>query len=191
VKVASYNNSFPALFTFYFLLFTSSLAVVLRLPYAGHLYQDDGLWFTAAEEILRGKALYLDIYFDKPPALPLLYAGLFELFGPHIIAIRLFTVFYSIAIAVVVFLFGTWLYNRRAGLIAALIFTLFSTTYETGHFQGLNTDLLMALPYTVAAYLFARACGDWFGKPAESSPRLALAAGLALGFGFQANPKAA
>jgi 4-amino-4-deoxy-L-arabinose transferase-like glycosyltransferase len=193
VKAASYNYSFPALFTFYFLLFTSSaaLALILRLPYAGHLYQDDGLWFAAAEEIVRGNALYRDIYFDKPPALPLLYAGLFELFGPHIITIRLFTIFYSIAIAVVVFLFGSWLYDRRAGLVAASIFTLFSTTYETGHFQGLNTDFLMALPYTVAAYMFARACGDWFGKRAGSSRGLAFGAGLALGFGFQANPKAA
>ena len=174
------------------MLALAALAFVLRLPYAGHLYQDDGLWFTAAEELLRGKALYSDIYFDKPPALPLLYAGLFELFGPHIITIRLFTIIYAIAIATVCYLLGSWLYNRRAGLVAAFIYTLFSTTYETGHFQGLNTDFLMALPYTLAAYMFVRSRGGWFGKPAGASTRLlALGGGLALGLGFQANPKAA
>ncbi len=46
------------------------ISFLLRIFYAGHLYQDDGLWFTAAEEIIRGKALYRDIYFDKPPGLP-------------------------------------------------------------------------------------------------------------------------
>src|SRR5436189_5571058 len=64
----------------------------LRIFYAGHLYEDDGLWFTAAEELLRGKALYSGIYFDKPPLLPLLYAGLFKIIGAHILTIRLFTI---------------------------------------------------------------------------------------------------
>src|SRR5215475_9631362 len=69
---------------------------LLRIFYAGHLYQDDGLWFTVGEELLRGKVLYRDIYFDKPPALALVYAALFRLFGAHILTIRLFTIFYAI-----------------------------------------------------------------------------------------------
>src|SRR5258707_173175 len=101
---------------------------VLRIFYGGHLYEDDGLWFTAAEEMLRGKALYSGIYFDKPPALPLLYAGLFKVFGAHILTIRLFTIAYSIIVSAVIYKFGSWLYNRRAGLIAAAMFTFFSTT---------------------------------------------------------------
>ncbi len=135
------------------------IAFLLRIFYAGHLYQDDGLWFTAAEEILRGKALYREIYFDKPPVLPLLYALLFKLFGDHILTIRLFTIFYSLAVAFVLYLFASFLYNKRAGLLAAAMFVIFSTTYLTGHFQGLNTDFLMTLPYTLGAYWFVRAQG--------------------------------
>src|SRR5262245_63990625 len=74
------------------------ICFVLRIAYVAHLYEDDGLWFTAAEQIIRGKALYSDIYFDKPPGLALTYALLFRLLGPHVITIRLFTMAYALAI---------------------------------------------------------------------------------------------
>src|SRR6266511_2973540 len=106
----------------------AGVSLILRIAYAGHLYEDDGLWFTAGEEILRGKALYSDIYFDKPPGLALCYALLFWIFGPHIISVRLFTIAYSIAISVVLYFFGSWLYDNRIGLLAAAMFVVFSTT---------------------------------------------------------------
>src|ERR1044072_1505722 len=161
-----------------------ALTFLLRFFYARHLFQDDGLWFTAAEEMLRGKALYREIYFDKPPALPLLYWALFKLFGAHIITIRLFAIFYSVAISAALYLFGSWLYERRAGALAALMFPLFSTTSVNNHTQGFNTDFLMLLPYTAGAYLFARACFERRGL-------LALAGGALAGAGAQTNPKGA
>ncbi|HWC77703.1 MAG TPA: glycosyltransferase family 39 protein [Blastocatellia bacterium] len=169
------------------------ISFLLRIFYVGHLYQDDGLWFTAAGEIIRGKALYREIYFDKPPGLPLVYAALFKAFGAHILTIRLFTILYSVAISAVLYCFGSRLYSRRVGMIAAAMFVVFSTTYTTGHVQGLNTDFLMLLPYTAGAYLLIRSRFD----PANSagltstSGRLALAGGALIGIGFNINPKAA
>ena len=55
----------------------AAVSFLLRIAYAGHLYEDDGLWFTVGEELLRGKALYREIYFDKPPGLALTYLLLF------------------------------------------------------------------------------------------------------------------
>jgi len=160
------------------------VSFLLRIFYSGYLFEDDGLWFTAAEEILRGKALYSEIYFDKPPALPILYALLFKLFGAHIIVIRVFTAFFAVAVAWVLYRFGLRLYGRRESLTAAAFFTVFSTTYLTGHMQGLNTDFLMTLPYTVAAYFFVRSCID------SSGNRLSLTGGIFAGIAFQINPKA-
>src|SRR5437879_4799323 len=102
----------------WFLVITA-IAFILRIFYVGHLYEDDGLWFTAGEEIARGKALYSEIYFDKPPVLPLLYGLLFSLFGAHILVIRLFTIVYTIGTSAVLYLFGTRLYDQRVGLISA------------------------------------------------------------------------
>jgi 4-amino-4-deoxy-L-arabinose transferase-like glycosyltransferase len=155
---------------------------VLRIFYAGHLYEDDGLWFTAAEELLRGKALYSGIYFDKPPALPLLYAGLFKIFGAHILTIRLFTIAYSLVISAVLYKFGSRLYNKRTGLIAAAMWTFFSTTAASGHTQGFDTDFVMVLPYTAGAYLLTRAC-------LEGRAWLAVAGGALVGLAVQINPK--
>jgi hypothetical protein len=171
------------------------LAVVtflLRIFYATHLYEDDGLWFTAAQELLRGKALYREIYFDKPPAIVLVYAGLFKAFGAHLLTIRLFTIFYSLAVSAVLYQFGKWLYNTRTGLIAAAMFTIFSTTYQTGHFQGLNTDFLMTLPYAAGAFLLLRSRADVFHQPLPRahSRGLALGGGALVGIASQINPKA-
>ncbi len=165
------------------------ITFLLRIFYSGQLYEDDGLWFTAAEEILRGKALYREIYFDKPPAIALVYAGLFKLFGAHILTIRLFTIICSIVISIVLYLFGKQLYDKRTGLIAAAMFTVFSTTYQEGHFQGLNTDFLMALPYTAGAYLMI---GARQGSLARiQSAWLAFCGGMLTGIASQINPKAA
>ena len=166
------------------------LSFLLRIFYSTHLYQDDGLWFTTAEEILRGKTLYREIYFDKPPALALVYAGLFKIFGAHIITIRLFTILYSLMISAVLYLFGSWLYDRRAGLVAATMFTVFSTTYMAGHVQGLNTDFLMALPYAAGAYLLTRARAELFHKKCTRSASYAFTGSALVGIAFQVNPKA-
>jgi hypothetical protein len=165
------------------------VAILLRIFYGGYLFEDDGLWFTAGEELLRGKALYSEIYFDKPPALPLLYALLFKLFGAHILTIRLFAAVYSLAVAFVLYLFGTLLYDKRAGLLAASLFVVGSTTYTTGQFQGFNTDSMMTLPYTLGVYWFVRWRMD--GQLTKTkSAWFALASGIATGLALQTNPKA-
>jgi 4-amino-4-deoxy-L-arabinose transferase-like glycosyltransferase len=164
---------------------------LLRIFYAGHLYQDDGLWFTVGEEVLRGKVLYRDIYFDKPPAIALLYGALFKLFGAHLLTIRLFTIVYSIAVSAMLYIFGKRFYSERIGLLAATMFAVFSTIFTTGHVQGLNTDLLMTLPYGAGTYWLLRARGDLFdGRITDrQGARLALAGGAMIGIATQVNPK--
>ncbi len=174
-----------------FFIALSAFSFILRIWYAGNLYQDDGLWFTAAEEMLRGKTLYREIYFDKPPGLPLVYAALFKIFGAHIIVVRLFTICYSVAISALLYLFGSRLYNRRIGLIAAAMFSVFSTTYVSGDMQSLNTEFLMAPFYAAGGYLFIRSGVDFIrtGGAGGRALRIALAGGCLTGVAFQINPK--
>jgi hypothetical protein len=70
------------------------------------------------------------------------------------------------------------------------MFAVFSTTYP--HFQALNTDLLMALPYTAGAYLLVRSRWNVCSPGAAPSLKrwLALAGGALIGVAFQINPKA-
>jgi hypothetical protein len=169
------------------------VSLVLRIFYTGYLFQDDGLWFTAAEQLLRGKALYREIYFDKPPLLPLTYALLFKLFGAHIIVIRLFTMIFVTAVSAVLYFFGSTLYNKTTGMLAAALFTFFSTTAVSGHVQGLNTDFLMVLPYSLGAYFLTASRRP--GRPEATltlngrQALLAIAGGALTGVAAQTNPK--
>src|SRR5262249_27438175 len=169
------------------------VSLVLRLSYTGYLFQDDGLWYTAAEQLLRGKALYREIYFDKPPVLPITYALLFKAFGAHILVIRLFTVVFVTAVSGVLYFFGSRLYDRKTGIVAAALFTFFSTTRVSGHFQGFDTDFLMVLPYTMGAYLLASSVVKRRHATVPESNRrrawLALAGGALTGIAVQTNPK--
>jgi 4-amino-4-deoxy-L-arabinose transferase-like glycosyltransferase len=173
-----------------FFIAIAAVSFILRIWYAGNLYQDDGLWFTAAEEILRGKALYREVFFDKPPGLPLVYAALFKVFGPHIMTIRLFTICYSVIIATLLYLFGSRLYDKRTGLVSAALFSVFSTTYVSGDMQSLNTEFLMTPFYATGAYLFILSGLDFIrsGKGSRAL-RLGLAGGCMTGLAFQINPK--
>ena len=166
---------------------------VLRIFYASRLYEDDGLWFTAAEEILRGKVLYREIYFDKPPLLPLIYAMLFKVFGPHILVIRLFTILYVAAVSVILYLIGKKYYGQRLGVFAACLFTFFSTSSGSGHghVQGFNTDFLETAPYTVAAHLAIMSCAVSRGVIASRLRpwMLACLSGASAALAIQANPK--
>jgi 4-amino-4-deoxy-L-arabinose transferase-like glycosyltransferase len=164
------------------------VTLLLRVFYSSHLFQDEGLWFTAADQIARGKTLYRDIYFDKPPLLPLVLAALFKVCGDHIICVRLFEIAYSIAIAAALYLLARSLYTRREATLAAAMFSVFSTTFTTGHMQGLSTDFLMVLPSTGAALLMIRSTAN--SKLARTARMWhALLAGLLTGVGIQVNPK--
>ena len=72
------------------------------------------------------------------------------------------------------------------------MFVVFSTTYTTGHVQGLNTDFLDAAAMSAGAYLMARSLFvSMAGEPAPQARRwLALMGGVLAGIAFQVNPKA-
>lgn len=61
-------------------LFWPALAILLlatRLAHVGILWVEEGYPLAAAREILAGKTLYRDIWFDKPP----LFAGIYTFWG--------------------------------------------------------------------------------------------------------------
>lgn len=192
-SITTSDNGYSRSTILKFFIAIAAVSFLLRIWYAGNLYQDDGLWFITAEEVLRGKVLYREIFFDKPPGLPFVYAALFKVFGAHILTVRLFMILYSVLVSAVLYRFGSRLYDKRTGLIAAAMFSVFSTTYISGDMQSLNTDFLMAPFYSSGAYLLIRSCSEFFRgvESQDRSARLALAGGCMTGLAFQINPKGA
>lgn len=140
-----------------------SVVFLLRIFYADYVWADEGLWFTTANELLRGKSLYSQIWFDKPPALAWTYAALFRLFGPSILAVRLFTIVYATLVCLALWHLGRRFWGEREGRLAAVLYALYNATYFHSQVQPMAVDQLMLLPYLYSGYFFLTARPVWCG----------------------------
>lgn len=134
--------------------------VLLRIVYARFeflLNPDELLWAVSAREFLAGKTLYRDVWLDKPPGATLIYAGVFALTGVKMVAIRIFAQLYVFLTALVVRAIAKQFFDERIGWFAAFLFSYLSVNYFPEDMILLNTELLMLLPYSAAAWCFLRA----------------------------------
>jgi dolichyl-phosphate-mannose-protein mannosyltransferase len=115
---------------------------------------DEGVRALSAVRMLEGARLYADVVTDKPPGASLFYAAVFTMFGRSMKAVHLAATVWNFGTSLIVFLIASRFYTRRVGLWAALLFVYFSTNYFTQDMMAANTELLMALPYAAAFYLF-------------------------------------
>jgi hypothetical protein len=129
---------------------------------------------AAAIQLLDGKALYRDIWFDKPPLSAFVYLAWGARIGMPL----------RMAGAVFVFLccLGAWwfagrLWGPREGAAAALLLGFFLTFGIPSAVMALAPDLLMVLPHIAAVYL------AWRGR--------AFSSGLVAGIALLVNPKGA
>jgi len=148
---------------------------------------DEGVRALTAVRMLEGARLYADVVTDKPPGASLFYAAVFFLFGASMKAVHAAAIVWNFATSVVVYLIASRFHTKRLGLWAALLFVYFSTNYFTQDTMAANTELLMALPYAAAFYLFVRASNPGGmskqGKAAVLSGGVAIfLAGLLTGF---------
>ncbi len=158
------------------LFWTGGAAAVIaaRLSHAGILWPEEGLPIAAAVQMLQGKALYRDIWFDKPPLVPAFYI----LFGASTgIPLRVAGALYVLAACWLVYRFGRDLWGEQEGAAAALLLGFFLTFGIPSAIMALAADLLTLAPHIAALWLVSR------GRP--------LAAGVAAGIAFQCNTKAA
>jgi hypothetical protein len=152
---------------FFLLLFAALLGA--RLCHQGILWEPETLPMAAAQQMLLGKTLYRDIWYDKPPLAALFYL----LTGAQF---RLAGALYSLLACVVAYLFARDLYERAAGLWAAGLLAFFLIFDFPVAVIPVGPDMLMLVPHLLAVYL------AWKGQ--------FLAAGVAAGVAFLCNTKA-
>ena len=96
---------------FFLLLF--ALLVAARMCHVEILWEGDGLPMAAARQMLGGKAIYRDIWFDKPPLVPSVYL----LWGARAgWPLRLAGAIYALLACWIAFRFARDLWSRREGL---------------------------------------------------------------------------
>ena len=136
------------------------------------VWVEEGYPAAAAIQILDGKPLYRDVWFDKPPLSPLIYALWTGQIGWPL----------RLAGAVVVWLcclmayrFARDAWSEREGMAAAALLGFFLTFGIPSAVMALAPDLLMILPHLAAVYL------AWRHRPFSS--------GLAAAAALLVNPK--
>lgn len=95
-----------------------------------------------------GKLLYTDFVNNKPPLLYVYYALAQWMFGRGLIAVHLFTALFTIPFTA--FGASSFFEHSRKGIIAGLLFLLFSAAFFAHDMHSSNTEILMILPGTWA-----------------------------------------
>ncbi len=148
----------------------ASLFLMLLLTRLCHLrivWVEEGYPTAAAIQLLAGKTLYRDVWFDKPPLFPSLYL----LWGAQIgVPLRIAGALFIFGCCLLLFRFAHDLWGEREALLSAWLLGFFLTFGIPSAVMALAPDLLMVAPHILAVYL------AWRGKPLWSG----VAAGVAL-----------
>jgi hypothetical protein len=136
------------------------VAVVTRLCHSSVLWADDSLPLAAAMEVARGKTLYRDIWFDKPP----LVAWICLVWGARAgVWLRLAGAAYVTACAAAAFQCARAKWGEREGLFGACFAAFFLTFDLPSAVIPLASDMLLVLPHFVAIYFAWRGRAFWSG----------------------------
>ena len=153
--------------------FIAAIVIAARLCHSPVLWADDNLPLAAAMEVARGKVLYRDVWFDKPP----LVSWVYLLWGARSgVWLRLAGAAYVIATAAAAWQFARAKWGSREGLLAASLCAFFLTFGLPSAVIPLASDMLLVLPHMLAVYL------AWRGRPFLS--------GMAAGVGLLCSSKA-
>jgi hypothetical protein len=157
--------------TAFALLFAGVLAV--RLTNAGVVWVEEAYPAAAALQLLNGKALYRDVWFDKPPLSPYLYVLWGAVTGwPLRVAGALFITL----CCWLIYRLGKTLWGDREGLAAAALLAFYLSFGVPSAVMALTPDLLMIAPHIAAIWLAATKRPAW--------------SGAAVSVAFLLNPKA-
>jgi hypothetical protein len=151
---------------FFVLLFAALLGA--RLCHHGILWEPETFPMAAARQLLLGKVLYRDIWYDKPPLVPIFYV----LFGAQA---RLAGAGYALLACAIAFAFARDLYSSAAGFWAAGLLCFFLIFDSPVAVIPVGPDLLMLVPHLVAVYW------AWKGRH--------VASGVMAGVAFLCNTK--
>jgi 4-amino-4-deoxy-L-arabinose transferase-like glycosyltransferase len=155
--------------------FGALFAVVLVARFCHHdvLWVEEAYPIAAALEILRGKVIYRDFWFDKPPLFAWFYAWFDGAIGWKL---RFYDALVVFASSVSAFWLARRLWSAREGLIAAALLAFFLTFGIPAAVMAAAPDQLMIVPHLLAIFFCVK------DKP--------LPAGIAAGVALWLNPKA-
>jgi 4-amino-4-deoxy-L-arabinose transferase-like glycosyltransferase len=128
------------------------LTWILRMNFWGQPFEmDEGAYGYMGWGMHNGLVPYKDMYDQKPPGIFVLNSLVFLLFEPTALNLKIFASIYSLGSVLAVFMVTRKLAGQKEGCLAALLYAIFSCgpNIQGG---GVNSEVFMVLPYTLAAY---------------------------------------
>ncbi|MBI2032116.1 MAG: glycosyltransferase family 39 protein [Candidatus Levybacteria bacterium] len=159
---------------FWFLLFTSFIFFLLRLPslFEPYWYGDEGIYQVIGTVLRRGGEMYVNAWDNKPPLLFVIY----YLFDGDQQIIRAISLIFGILTTIFYFLLAKKIVGEKISFVITSLFVLYlSTPVLEGNIA--NTENFMLLPITIAGFLFTRFIQ-------EDNKKFLFTAGLLLGIAF-------
>jgi hypothetical protein len=144
-------------------LLFAALAVLLiagRLCHVHILWEGDAYPLAAAAQLAHGKALYRDVWFDKPPLVPAFYllSGAREGWR-----LRLEDALYALLACWLAYRFARDLWSEREGRWAAGLLGFFLLFDFPSAIVPVASDLMMLAPHVGAVWLAYRGRTFWSG----------------------------
>jgi hypothetical protein len=134
--------------------------LVTRFCHLDIVWVEEGYPTAAAIQLLKGKALYRDVFFDKPPLFPYFYL----LWGAHTSwPLRLAGAGFVFLCCVLMYRFAAQLWTEREGLLASFLLAFYLTFGIPAAVMALAPDLLMIAPHIAAVWLAWRRQALWAG----------------------------
>jgi hypothetical protein len=146
---------------FFLTLFVLVLAA--RLCHVDILWAEETLPLAAAAQMEHGKALYRDVWFDKPPLLGWIYLAWGARDGWPL---RLAGALYALLACFIAWGFARDLWGRREALWAAGLLAFYLVFDIPSAVTPLAADLLMLAPHIAAVWLAWRGRAFWSGMVA-------------------------
>ena len=146
-------------------LFLSLFTVLVasRMCHVHILWEGDSYPLAAARQMLHGRMLYRDLWFDKPPLLALVYLLPGARAGWPL---RLADALYALAACWIAYRFARELWSEREGLWAAGLLAFFLVFDVPSGVIPVASDLLMLAPHLAAVWLAWKAKPFWSGAAA-------------------------
>jgi len=142
------------------LLLLIATFAIARFCHIDIMWVEEAYPTAAAMEILRGKMLYRDIWFDKPP----LYALVYTFWGAQIgFWLRFAGSLYLVLCCGLIFRFAQRMWGEREAVLATFLLGFYLTFGIPSAVIALAPDLLMVAPHIAAVYLAWRGRAFWSG----------------------------
>jgi 4-amino-4-deoxy-L-arabinose transferase-like glycosyltransferase len=134
--------------------------LVTRFCHLNIVWVEEGYPTAAAIQILKGKALYRDVVFDKPPLSPYFYL----LWGARTgWPLRVAGAGFVFLCCWLMYRFASQLWSEREGLLASFFLAFYLTFGIPAAVMALAPDLLMIAPHIGAVWLAWRRRAFWAG----------------------------